>query len=88
MRVTFSLNDGESLADSVIQTTGTVEFDDGLRMVYLLEGCWCHCVDCTKPRIKPSHLLGCKTTPGDGVVVIRSLVGPKSNLLDLIYQWY
>ena len=30
----------ESVAGSVIQATGTVEFEDGLRMVVLLGGCW------------------------------------------------
>ena len=30
----------EFMADSVIQATGTVEFEDGLRMVVHLGGCW------------------------------------------------
>ena len=30
----------EFVADSVIQATVTVEFEDGLRMVVLLGGCW------------------------------------------------
>ena len=30
----------EFVADSVIQATRTVEFEDGLRMVVLLGGCW------------------------------------------------
>ena len=32
----------ESMAGYVIQTTGTLDFDDGLRTGVLLEGCWCH----------------------------------------------
>ena len=32
--------DLEFMADSVIQATGTVEFEDGLRRVVLLGGCW------------------------------------------------
>ena len=30
----------EFVADSVIQATGTVEFEDGLRTVVHLGGCW------------------------------------------------
>ena len=30
----------EFVADSVIQATGTVEFEDGLRTGVLLGGCW------------------------------------------------
>ena len=30
----------EFVADSVIQATGTVEFEDGLRMGVLFGGCW------------------------------------------------
>ena len=31
----------ESVAGSVIQATGTVEFEDGLRTGVLQEDCWC-----------------------------------------------
>ena len=31
----------ESVAGSIIQATGTVEFEDGLRTRVLLGGCWC-----------------------------------------------
>ena len=33
----------ESVAGSVIQATGTVEFEDGLRTGVLPGGCWCPC---------------------------------------------
>ena len=32
------------MAGSVIQATGTVEFEDGLRMEVLPGGCWCPCM--------------------------------------------
>jgi hypothetical protein len=35
--------DWESVAGSVIQATGTVEFEDGLRTGVLPGGCWCPC---------------------------------------------
>ena len=35
----------ESVASSVIQATGTAEFDDGLRMGVFLGGCWYHFSD-------------------------------------------
>ena len=41
----------ESVAGSVIQASGTVEFEDGLRMGVLFGGCWCSCEDHTYPRI-------------------------------------
>ena len=35
--------DQEFIVGCIIQVTGTVEFEDGLRTDVLLEGCWCPC---------------------------------------------
>ena len=37
----YSVMHRESLAGSVIQAIGTVEFEDGLRTGVLQEDCWC-----------------------------------------------
>ena len=37
----------ESMAGSVIQATGTVEFEDGFRTGVHSGGCWCPCGGCT-----------------------------------------
>ena len=37
----ITISSQESVAGSVIQATGTVEFEDGLRMGVLQEDCWC-----------------------------------------------
>ena len=42
-RLEYYLKDRESVAGSVIQATGTVEFEDGLRTGVLPGGCWCPC---------------------------------------------
>ena len=57
------LNRG-SVVGSVIQATGTVEFEDGLRTGVHLGGCWCHCGGRTYPRINFKPLWGCGLVPG------------------------
>ena len=42
----------------VIQPTGRVEFDDGLRTGVLHGDCWCNFGDCIKLMINPNPLLG------------------------------
>ena len=54
----------ESMAGSVIQATGTVESEDGLRMGVHLGGCWCHYDDCTKSWMNTNPLLGCRLILG------------------------
>ena len=49
----------ESVAGSVIQASGTVEFEDGLRTGVLLGGCWCPWGGRTYPRINFKPLWGC-----------------------------
>ena len=61
----------ESLVDSVIQATGTVEFEDGLRTGVHLGGCWCPWGGCTDPRINFKPLLEVWVGPGLGEVVRR-----------------
>ena len=58
----------ESVAGSVIQTTGTVEFEVGLRTGVLLGGCWYPLGGCTYPRINFRVRVG----PGLGVAVRRT----------------
>ena len=60
----------ESFAGSVIQATGTLEFEDGLRAGVLLGGCWCPCGGCTYPRINPKPPYGVQVGPGLAVVVV------------------
>ena len=38
-----TIRNRESVAGSVIQASGTVEFEDGLRTGVLPGGCWCPC---------------------------------------------
>ena len=52
----MSLN-RESVVDSAIQATGTVEFVDVLRTGVFHGGCWCHCGDYIKSRINFNTLL-------------------------------
>ena len=49
----------ESVAGSVIQATGTVEFEDGLRTGVLHGGCWCPWGGRTYPRINSKPPWGC-----------------------------
>ena len=49
----------ESVAGSVIQATGTVEFEDGLRKGVFLVGCWCPWGGRTYPRINIKPPWGC-----------------------------
>ena len=60
------------MAGSVIQATGTVEYEDGLRTGVLHGGCWCPWGGRTYPRINSKPLLGVQVGPGLGVVVIRT----------------
>ena len=48
-----------SVPGLVIQATGRVEFEDGLRTGVLLEDCWCPCSGRTYPRINFKPLWGC-----------------------------
>ena len=49
----------ESMAGSIIQATGMVEFEDSLITSGVLPGdCWCHCGDCIKPWINSNTVLG------------------------------
>ena len=47
----YSLEYRETVASSVIQATGMVEFEDGLRTGVLPGGCWYPCGGRTYPRI-------------------------------------
>ena len=61
----------ESLAGSVIQATGAVEFGDDLRTEVLHRGCWCHCDDRINLRINSNQdPLGVWVGPWGSVVVI------------------
>ena len=62
--VVYVLMDRESVAGSVIQATGMVEFENGLRMVLLLGGCWCPWGGRIYPRINFKPLLGCRLVLG------------------------
>ena len=53
-----------SVVGSVIQATGTVESEDGLRMGVFLGGCWCYCGDFIKSRVNPNPLLGYRLIMG------------------------
>ena len=57
----------ESVAGSVIQASGTVEFEDGLRTGVLQEDCWCPCGVRTKPMVTAKHPFGVGHDPGGGV---------------------
>ena len=54
----------ESVAGSVIQATGKVEFEDGLRTGVLPGGCWYPCGSCTWPRINSAPPGGCRLVMG------------------------
>ena len=69
----------ESVAGSVIQATGTVEFEDGLRTGVLPGGCWCPCGGRTQPRIKSNPPWGCGLILGAVWLSKRSPVRPNSN---------
>ena len=69
----------ESVAGSVIQATGTVEFEDGLRTGVLPGGCWCPCGGRTQPRIKSKPPWGCGLVLGAVWLSKRSPVRPNSN---------
>ena len=56
----------EFVAGSVIQATGTVEFEDGLRTGVLQEDCWCPCGVRTKPMVTAKHPFGVGHDPGGG----------------------
>ena len=71
----------ESVAGSVIQATGTVIFEDGLRTGVLPGSCWYPYGGHIKPRINSAPPRGCRLVMerGGGVVVIRTPVRPNSN---------
>ena len=78
----------ESVAGSVIQATGTVEFEDGLRTGVLPGGCWYPCGGCTYPRINSAP-------PGGCGLVIRAVwlsKGPLSDQIPILpsstHGWY
>ena len=48
-----------SVVGLVIQATGRMEFEDGLRTGVLLGSCWCPCSGRTYPRINFKPLWGC-----------------------------
>ena len=81
----------ESMAGSVIQATGMVEFEDGLWTRVLFGSCWCLCGCCTYPRINPKPTWGCGLPVGPrlSVVVIRSLFSDQILILpSSAHGWY
>ena len=72
---------------SVVQTTGKVEFEDDLRKEVFHRGYWCHCGDCTKPRINSNTLLGGGLVLG----VVQLSYGPLSEQIQILctsHYWY
>ena len=69
------------MAGSVIQATGTVEFEDRLRTGVLPGDCWYTCGAVTSsPGSILHHSVG--VGHGDSVVVIRIPVRPNSNSVE------
>ena len=78
----------ESLVGSVIQTTGTVEFEDGLGIGVLPGGCWCPWGGCTYPRINSKPPWGCGLVLGWVWLSEGPHFRPNSNLLGSAHRWY
>ena len=55
-RLNSPISNWESLLGSVIQATGDMEYEDGLRTGALLVGCWCQCGDYIEPRINSNTI--------------------------------
>ena len=70
------MNHGKSVAGSVIQATGTVEFEDGLRTGVLPRSCWLHLA-----WDQLQTLLGIQVVPSGGVVVIGTLLSDQTPIL-------
>ena len=75
----------ESVAGSVIQASGTVEFEDGLRTGVLLGGCWCPWGGCTYLNQFQTPL-EVQVGPGGSVVVIGTLFSDQILVLSA-HQW-
>ena len=78
----------ESVAGSVIQATGTVEFEDGLRTGVLPGGCWYPCGGRTYPRINSAPPGGCGLVMG----AVWLSKGPLSDQIPVlpssVHGWY
>ena len=73
------------MAGSVIQATGMVEFEDGLRTGILPGDCSALLATVRSPGSMP-YPLGMQVGPGGGVVVTWTPVKPNSNLLGSVHQ--
>ena len=75
------------MAGSVIQATGMVEFEDGLRTGVLLGGCWT--LGAAAPNLGSiPNPLGVRVGSGGGVVVIGTLLSDRIPiLLSSAHQW-
>ena len=78
----------ESVASFVIQATGIVEFEDGLRTEVLPECCWCPWGGRTYPRINFKPPWGCGLVLGWVWLSEGPHFRPNSNLLGSAHRWY
>ena len=78
----------EFVAGSVIQATGTAEFEDGLRTGVLPESCWYPCGGCIYYRINSAPHGGCRLVMG----VMCYSYGPLSDQIPILpssmHVWY
>ena len=83
-----TFTNSEYLTGSVIQATGTVKFEDGLRMGVLPGGCWCSCGGSTYPRINIKPPRGWGLVLGWMWLSEGPHFRPNSNLLGSAHCWY